>query len=419
MVRWSATGAILLVCLLLTSACGNEREVTPETAIESSSTPSGSPTASPTQALPSEVPSPSASPSSSASQSAPADPAHAMPGPASLTTSLSGHDLLVYSQEEFTDQVLADVAAVVGVTDTEPLALAQVSVEDRILQVAAVDPATYWRFNKDATAMEPEVWARVAGGELAINQKAGESLQDSTGSLRMGNAQDAPSLHIGAYAPQIPQIDAVVNTTWVDELGMKANNAILVSTGTTSPQSIRPQIEAIVGEAVSVQILGPDLDITVQQTAFLSGGSVAAAVGSFSYQVLGGGRIAPDPTWVAANIRTESVPILGQVTCHRVVLPQLRAALTEIASRGLAGKIYPEQYAGCYYPRFIAGSTKLSLHSFGIALDLNVPGNQRGTVGEMDRTVVAIFKKWGFAWGGDWNFTDPMHFEMDRVVQPR
>jgi hypothetical protein len=53
-----------------------------------------------------------------------------------------------------------------------------------------------------------------------------------------------------------------------------------------------------------------------------------------------------------------------------------------------------------------------------MAVDLNVPGNQRGTVGQMDRRVVAIFKKWGFAWGGDWSYTDPMHFEMAEVVRP-
>ena len=35
----------------------------------------------------------------------------------------------------------------------------------------------------------------------------------------------------------------------------------------------------------------------------------------------------------------------------------------------------------------------------------------------MDRDVVAIFKKWGFAWGGDWNYTDPMHFELSRGQQ--
>ena len=134
--------------------------------------------------------------------------------------------------------------------------------------------------------------------------------------------------------------------------------------------------------------------------------------------MLGGGRIAPDSAWVRENIRTEQVPILGTVTCHKVVLPQLRAALTDVQDTGLAGAIHPGEFAGCYYPRFIAGSTSLSNHSFGIALDMNVPGNQRGTTGEMDRGVVAIFKRWGFGWGGDWNYTDPMHFEMNAIVKP-
>ena len=36
----------------------------------------------------------------------------------------------------------------------------------------------------------------------------------------------------------------------------------------------------------------------------------------------------------------------------------------------------------------------------------------------MDRGVVETFKKWGFAWGGDWAYTDPMHFEMAELVTP-
>ncbi|KAA1411211.1 M15 family metallopeptidase, partial [Nocardioides humilatus] len=80
------------------------------------------------------------------------------------------------------------------------------------------------------------------------------------------------------------------------------------------------------------------------------------------------------------------------------------------------GEIHPDEYAGCYYPRYIAGTRRLSNHAFGLALDLNVPGNQRGTVGQMSRAVVAVFKRWGFAWGADWGYTDPMHFELERVV---
>jgi hypothetical protein len=112
------------------------------------------------------------------------------------------------------------------------------------------------------------------------------------------------------------------------------------------------------------------------------------------------------------------VPILGSVTCNKAMLPQLRAALAEVVSRGLADEIHPEEYAGCYYPRFIAGSTQLSNHAFGLALDFNVPGNLRGTVGQMDRGVVDAFKRWGFGWGGDWSYTDPMHFELNRIVNP-
>ena len=157
------------------------------------------------------------------------------------------------------------------------------------------------------------------------------------------------------------------------------------------------------------------------QRPLLTEGSVAEAVGTFGYRWFADGSVQPDPGWVAANIRTEDVPILGQVTGHRVVFPQLRAALREVVARGLADEIHPEEFGGCYVPRFIGRdpSQGLSLHTWGIAVDLNVPGNQRGVAGEIDRDVVAIFKKWGFAWGGDWAWTDPMHFELARIVRVR
>ena len=100
-------------------------------------------------------------------------------------------------------------------------------------------------------------------------------------------------------------------------------------------------------------------------------GTVADAVGVYRYTVLGGGRIAPDPAWVRDHISTEVVPILGAVTCNKLIFPQLKAALQEIIDRGLADKIHPDEYAGCYYPRFIAGSSTLSNHAFGLALDIN------------------------------------------------
>lgn len=339
----------------------------------------------------------------------------AAPGP--LDGPLLGPDLLVWSPESLPDDVVDEISGLQGITEAEQLSLAGVSIRnERVMTVAAVDPSEYRRFTPTASAQQQDVWDRVAGGEVAIDPQLGKRLQDKQNFVTLGNDMDAPVVHIGAFAPQIPRVDAVVNTAWGEELGMKPGNALLINTGATSPQKVRPKIERLVGGDVSVQLLGPDLDTSVSQTAFLTGGSVAEAVGTFTYKILDGGRIAPEQSWVDENIRTESVPILGDVTCHKVMLPQLRGALTEITDRGLADKIHPGEYAGCYYPRFIAGSDQLSLHSFGIALDLNTPGNQRGTEGEMDREVVDIFKSWGFAWGGDWNYTDPMHFEMNAIV---
>jgi len=368
------------------------------------------------------APDPDADPTGSASAPAPtgtvADPEHAVAPPGPRNERLWPADMLVFSQETLSDQMVKGLRAIKGIRKVEPLSLAQASIENRTYNVAAVDPATYRLFTPVGSADTLAVWTRVAGGEIAATPAAGQKLADKSGYIKLGASADAPKIHLGAYAAQIPRVDLVINTKWAEDLGMVMNNAVLITTGINSPQSVRPTIERIVGSKASVQILGPDLDITVQQTAVFTGGSISSVVGTFNYRVLSGGHIAPDPSWVAAHIATETMPIIGSMTCNRAIFPQLRAALEEIASRGLADKIHPGEYAGCYYPRFIAGTTVLSNHSFGLAFDINVPGNQRGTAGEIDRTVVSIFEKWGFTWGGRWSYTDPMHFELNQVVRP-
>ncbi len=117
---------------------------------------------------------------------------------------------------------------------------------------------------------------------------------------------------------------------------MEPDNALLIATGQTSPESLRKKIEKIAGNDASVQmtdiVARRGLDPDVKQTAFLVG-TVADAVGTFNYTVLGGGRIAPDPAWVSSHIATETVPILGSVTCNKLIFPQLTAALNEIVDR--------------------------------------------------------------------------------------
>ena len=353
------------------------------------------------------------------------DPAHAVDAPGRRTGLISPPDIVANGSKTIPKATVDRIRHLEGVLDVEQVSLVTIPIENRALSVAAVDAATYRNWvTTSASAQTDEVWQRVAGGELAIRPALRKRVPlDDDGFLALGSTQDATKVHVGAYAQQSWLVDAVVNETWISDLGMTEGNALLIRTGGTAPETLRKPITRILrGTDASVQmtdvVARKGLDPGVVQTAVVVG-TIADAVGTFRYTVLGGGRIAPDPGWVAAHIVTEPVPILGDVTCNRLMIPQLRAALEEVVAQGLADKIHPGEYAGCYYPRFIAGSTTLSNHAFGLALDLNVPGNQRGTVGEIDRGVVAIFKRWGFTWGGDWRYTDPMHFEMNRLVEPR
>jgi D-alanyl-D-alanine carboxypeptidase len=395
--------------LAAATACGPD-ESSPDS--PSATAAQGSPT--------SEKPEPDGTETPEATQPAVPDLAVDPPGP--MKGRVETADVLIFNQKPLSESLIKRIKGLDNVAAAETFGLGNVVIENRALNIAAVDPGSFRRFTPTDTAQLQPVWDRVAGGEISITPKLGRRFQDKNGEIALGSAEDAPSIHVGAYVPQTIRIDAVVNEKWGDELEVQRGNAVLLSTGSKAPESIRKPLQRIVGNQASIQNLDiasrRGLDPNAVQTAVLTGGSAADVVGTFNYTVIGGGRIAPEPAWVAAHIRTEVMPIIGSMTCNKAIFPQLRAALEEVVTNGLANELHPNEYAGCYYPRFIAGTTTLSNHSFGLAMDFNVPGNQRGTVGEMDRGVVAIFKKWGFAWGGDWNYTDPMHFELSAVVNP-
>jgi hypothetical protein len=120
-----------------------------------------------------------------------------------------------------------------------------------------------------------------------------------------------------------------------------------------------------------------------------------------------------DPAFLRRYIVRRRVPILGGVTCHRAMIPPLRAALGELRRRGLARLVDPGDYAGCYAPRRIRPGGALSLHAWGLAVDLNASANPYGGRSHQDPRLVRAMRRHGFTWGGDWpTIHDPMHFEF-------
>jgi len=404
--RRLAAAAVALVVVPLLAGCG-------------SAPPAARRTPSPSDAPSPGIPEVSGSPGGRVVPAADV----AMPTPGTLDQRMLSADVLVYSSKTLTSQVRERIRHVAGVDATEPFAMAQFNYHENAVTYGAVDPASFRRFTLAGTGQTTAVWDRVAGGEIAIDPALGRRIQDRKGYVQMGGGQESPRVHVGAYAqlfdPRLSTmpLSAVVNERWVSRLGMVPDNALLVSTGAATPSDVVKRIRPITGRTASVQILGPNFDVHAVQTAILTGQSVASAVGTYNYTANADGTVNPDPGWVSSYIRTENVPILGSVTCNRQMLPQLVDALSEIQQRGLAKYIDPQQYGGCFVPRYIAGTHTLSNHAFGLAIDLNVPENQRGTRGRMNPQVVDIFSKWGFTWGGTWHYTDPMHFELSRLVR--
>jgi D-alanyl-D-alanine carboxypeptidase len=147
---------------------------------------------------------------------------------------------------------------------------------------------------------------------------------------------------------------------------------------------------------------------------------IKVKLGQFWYVPRGNGAITIDPAWAQANLVRVAFTGVGVVaTCHRVIVPYLQAAFTEIAAAGLAGAIdtaNTNRYGGCYGPREVrasGGTTggNLSRHTWAMALDANTATNPMGGTPTMDCRVVRIFRKHGFAWGGNFLTPDGMHFE--------
>ncbi len=391
--RVLSSACLILGVSLLATACGDQENP-----------------ADPSAAGPTNSGTPSLSPSASAS----IDADHTMELPGPLEGPLVPADILIYAGKSLTEDMVEGISEVEGVFRVEELSLASVTIQNQLYTIGAVDPASYRRFT--TSGKQDDLWERVAGGEMALGENLAKELQDDEAFVSLGE-EGAARVHIGALAPQAGNIDMVVNEKWGQDLFAVEGNALLISTFKASPQSVRKPLERIVGKQASIQMLDvvarEGLDPDTVQTAIPTTGTVGDAVGVYRYRVEGG-RVIPDSAWVAANIVTDTVPLLGTLSCHRTMMPQLKAALAEVVARGLGKHVY--QTAGCYYPRFIANTTRLSNHAFGMAIDINSRENGRGTVGQMNREVVDIFKKWGFAWGGDWSWTDPMHFELARIV---
>ena len=313
-------------------------------------------------------------------------------------------------------------AALRGVAVAAPVTLSEQRVEGpdgaARLRVGGVDPLLFRSLAPEPTRAAEFVWSALVAGEAVVTFDAAARLGvEGSGAIAVGSI----GLRAGAIADNgVPNLaDVLVADFAAESAGLPGPR--LLAIGVKDPDraaEVGRALRRTFPDATVRRLLGEVPEPIEPEAPQVVGESSGGLIGTLRFEVLDGGFIRPDPAWVAANITAAEMPLIGSVTCHRLLVPQLYAALAEVERAGLSGEIY--QYGGCYVPRFIdRDPTKpLSMHAFGLAIDLNTPTNQLGTQGNMDPRVVEIFERWGFVWGGRWSRPDPMHFELGRLISP-
>lgn len=109
---------------------------------------------------------------------------------------------------------------------------------------------------------------------------------------------------------------------------------------------------------------------------------------------------------------------IKSLTVNEMVATSLLKVFTEILDQcghdqAKIDALGVSNYGGCYNNRSIRGSTNISNHAFGAAIDLDPENNPLGAkVGKMSPVVIAAFKNEQWLWGGDYKGRkDFMHFE--------
>ena len=133
--------------------------------------------------------------------------------------------------------------------------------------------------------------------------------------------------------------------------------------------------------------------------------------GEFSYRPLGGQSVEIDPEWVAANIVTVRLPLIGSITCHRDFAALLRQVMDELEAGGNGRIINSGSDSGCWNARFIAGRRDLSRHAWGIAADINWGNPHDSLRSPVAPALLAATSAAGITSGHEWVNPDPGHFE--------
>lgn len=99
--------------------------------------------------------------------------------------------------------------------------------------------------------------------------------------------------------------------------------------------------------------------------------------------------------------------------CNKDIIVPLEDAFYALIYTGCVDEL--KTFDGCFNIRKSKGGKTPSLHSWGVAIDVNARWNGYGATPTLSDEFVKCFKDAGFDWGGDWLKPDGMHFQLRSI----
>lgn len=102
-----------------------------------------------------------------------------------------------------------------------------------------------------------------------------------------------------------------------------------------------------------------------------------------------------------------------RIYCNLDLVKPLSLALKTLIDTACVKELVT--WDGCFNIRQIRGSDEMSLHSWGVAIDVNAFENQQGQIPRLSDAFVLCFTQNGFDWGGKFKRQDGMHFQLSHI----
>ncbi|NNF87536.1 MAG: hypothetical protein HKM97_03340 [Acidimicrobiia bacterium] len=345
-----------------------------------------------------------------------------MPAPTTTTTEVPGGWHLAWQPTALVETISEDLAAIAGVGTVSMVRvgdahIARTAKADGTIidepadgfvipvEIHAVDAAAHADF---VPGPESEVLQALSDDEVLLGSTSaalrrldiGDTITFSDG-LEVTVAGIVDDDYVGDAEIVTARSDLEVFATFLDKY------AVFWFDGERA--DLEAEVKTIAGEPVTVRAWGEVLvfrhgDSVRSQAAFKD------RFGEFTIRP-GGGTFEQERAWREENIVTETIPLLGSVTCHREFVEMLRQAMTELEEAGNGSKINRASYRGCWNPRFIANRLAISHHSFGAAADINFFEPLDGPYSPTDPDLLVALYTAGLTSGHLWVNPDPGHFE--------